>query len=98
MCEWAAAQLVQTVSDSSGPAKYDHKNWLYEKNDPTTETLISPCGRYELHRVRLSIASRRYSLWDKYPTDGPWIATLISCADSPKDALRPINENTTGVD
>lgn len=90
-CEWAAAQCPRQEADHTTSVYDDLQSWNYEKNDPQSETLVSPCGRYQIIRVRVSILGRRYSAWDKYPTDGDGLPTLAGVSDSSKVALRMIN-------
>lgn len=63
------------------------EDWEYENNDPKTETLVSPCGRYEIIRIRITVLSRRYSAWDKYPTDGDWLPALKGLSHTAQGAL-----------
>lgn len=92
-CEWAAAQLRQATTNTTTNAFENFSDWTYDDPDPQKQTITtSPCGRYEIRRVRVTILSRRYSIWDKYPLDAIGLPTLAGVSDSAKGALRMINE------
>ena len=92
VCEWAASQLpAERIDGADAPHKYNNlESWTNEEQTP--ETLISPCGRFEITRIRITVLARRYSAWDKYPTDGDGLPALAGVFDSAKAALRCINE------
>lgn len=89
VCEWAARNVRLETTNQTSPYK-NLNDWEYAKD--CQETLVSPCGRYEITRVRVTILGRRYSAWDKYPTDGDGLPALAGVADSAPGALRCINE------
>jgi hypothetical protein len=68
----------------------NESDWIHAKETP--DTITSPCGRFEITRIRVTLLSRRYSAWDKYPTNGEWIPTLAGVFNSAKAALRCLDE------
>lgn len=90
-CEWAAAQCRREITNHVTSVYEDLSTWNYEKNDPKSETLVSPCGRYKIIRIRITILSRNYSAWDQYPSDGEGLPALKGISHSSLGALRLIN-------
>lgn len=84
-CEWAAAQCHRETTDHTTSVYKNLNDWTHDEKN---ETLRSPCGRYSITRIRVTILGRRYSAWDHDPPDGDGLPALAGVSDSAPGALR----------